>query len=1712
MATFSSSPMESTDSSTDSVDLSSSRTVLVAHSVSDPPVSTFFGQLFTMIRRNMLLKRKSIKMTLVEFFIPVIFLGEFVFLGTLMRSFNVAYPAVPEFVDQPLRYPGAPIPNISIPIFPVGFTPPNDQAKFIMAYATEWWTKYNSSSMMYTQPFDSPEEMDKFYLNGTFPGVGLVFHDKEFRILNYSLRFPNEFVPPTSKPYLRQGDSSCRPLNKTAVTVATPNLCLANSYAVTGFSALQNLISAGYTKMKSNGSLPDLAPVNLTTKLMPEGPTTLLNGGAAVASMPATYLANLLGFYVIFLVIYVVTEKEKKHIESMKIMGLRASVYWLSWILLYAAIMLLVSVIALLLAKYLNIWPNSSFVLLLIDCMLFGGSVIALGFCIAPFFRRPLIAGLVTYALMQVFGFLYLVETFVPQMSDEAKFGIAILSPTAYFMSLSRVAQAEASGWGIGFGNAMDTSQSEFSFGDAIIMLAMDFVVYSLIAIYLEQVFPSDDTPKQRPWFFLLPSYWCGYNGPLPSYTASMSSLFDSGDVEPVPEELRYKTAVAMNGLRKVYPGSNNAVAVHDFTYEVYEDEILAVLGHNGAGKTTLINMITGMIAPTAGNALIYGKDVTKPEQLQEARKMIGICPQHNILFDTLTVREHIEFYARLKGFSNAVAKAECERILDEIVMRPQADQQSQKLSGGQKRRLCIAIAAVGNPRVLILDEPTSGVDPYSQRFLWDMIRGFRKNRCVIITTQSMQEADVFADRKLIMGHGRLRCAGTSLFLKNRFGLGYHLTMAIDKDVEEQPITETVQAFIGGAEKSRSHAGELSYILPKNQIASFPKLFNNLDENLERLHVKSYGVSLTTMEEIFLKLADEDTGEDVDIREYSEKMTTDKKRSYSRLASAVFARPEKGSVSVWTKFWALGKMRILLMLRSKLSLIFQFLIPFMLLVMNGGLTMMAREWFIKLQGSDPLNLADIGKDFLKNNGRYFFQNDTGSSLDGLLTQMSKSIMPFDDYPYANLLSSPNHFGGFIFRNLTTNETVPSASVVYNGTSTHGIPFTINMLLNAIFNEITGRDETFHVTTHPFPPLKATVVQVFDFMFGSLLVSLALIMIPGVYGIDVCRDRQIKIRSQIRMAGCSFWIYWGSAFFMHLIQFIASFAMLIGLLYAFTVTSVINAIGPVLILFAVHAPAIILFCYCLSFVFAKFETAAVGLPFPMAMISFVLYLIVFMLDAFGETLAAKVVHYILAFTFPNYGFFGAMIYIEKLSLSNSIANQRGTPTQGYFDWDSNIPIVMIAHAVQIPLLLLFLVFLESKHFNQNWLHLLGLKRSTAHHEFVEIRTLNSEDDDVEHERTHVRETNPLTDNSYAVMLRALWKSFEKRSRFGWLKAKLKCSKVVTTEQKVAVKNVSLIFPKGEIFGLLGPNGAGKTTTLSMITGEISPSSGDVHVNGYNLHTQTLDALESMGSCPQVDTIWEDITMREHLELFGILNDLPADRRQESIKTFTEGLYITEHLDKRASDLSGGTKRKLTFVISMIGNPPLVMLDEPSTGMDPQSKRNLWDMIMESFGGQRGAILTTHSMEEADALCDRIGIIVNGELKCIGSSQHLKNKFGSGYILEVKLSMAAGLSQNGQDIQLQKAKSAIKQILPRSQLMEEFYNRMVYSVPKEQVSSLGSIFADLDRLKQEYNLEEFSFSQTTIEQVFLHFARMQDVPDLPHSGSIPTDFSSVSYAPV
>ena len=207
-------------------------------------------------------------------------------------------------------------------------------------------------------------------------------------------------------------------------------------------------------------------------------------------------------------------------------------------------------------------------------------------------------------------------------------------------------------------------------------------------------------------------------------------------------------------------------------------------------------------------------------------------------------------------------------------------------------------------------------------------------------------------------------------------------------------------------------------------------------------------------------------------------------------------------------------------------------------------------------------------------------------------------------------------------------------------------------------------------------------------------------------------------------------------------------------------------------------------------------------------------------------------------------------------------------------------------------------------------------------------------------------------------------------------------------------------RAECFGLLGVNGAGKTSTFQMLTGDCTFSAGDALIDGFSCKTEIEMVHKRVGYCPQFDALLEFLTGRETMEIFCLLRGIPRSQIRKVCMNLAEELGFIEHLDMFTRSYSGGTKRKLSTALALI-DPKIVFLDEPSTGLDPKSKRNLWNIVSKMRSSGTSIILTSHSMEECEALCTRLAIMVNGEFKCLGSTQHLKSKFSKGFILTIKI---------------------------------------------------------------------------------------------------------------
>jgi len=206
---------------------------------------------------------------------------------------------------------------------------------------------------------------------------------------------------------------------------------------------------------------------------------------------------------------------------------------------------------------------------------------------------------------------------------------------------------------------------------------------------------------------------------------------------------------------------------------------------------------------------------------------------------------------------------------------------------------------------------------------------------------------------------------------------------------------------------------------------------------------------------------------------------------------------------------------------------------------------------------------------------------------------------------------------------------------------------------------------------------------------------------------------------------------------------------------------------------------------------------------------------------------------------------------------------------------------------------------------------------------------------------------------------------------------------------AVKDVAFDVRKGEIFGLLGPNGAGKTSTLSAVEGLVKFQSGDIIVDGHNAKEKPLYARASMGVQLQSTSFQPELRVTEILKLYAGIYGVPMGT--DAILGLLREIKLEESANKKFGELSGGQQQRVSLVISTIHNPRLVLLDEPTTGLDPQSRRQLWERIEAIRERGHAVLLTTHSMEEAESVCDRIGIIDHGKVLIIDTPQALIEKY-------------------------------------------------------------------------------------------------------------------------
>ena len=553
-------------------------------------------------------------------------------------------------------------------------------------------------------------------------------------------------------------------------------------------------------------------------------------------------------------------------------------------------------------------------------------------------------------------------------------------------------------------------------------------------------------------------------------------------------------------------------------------------------------------------------------------------------------------------------------------------------------------------------------------------------------------------------------------------------------------------------------------------------------------------------------------------------------------------------------------------------------------------------------------------------------------------------------------------------------TVKSVKYVIHGnySALHSGPLYASIMADTVIKSI-DQTASVKVKLNPLPITFYEKAELSNFNVNLIVtfILLAVPYVPAAFATFIVREREVKAKHQQLVSGVSIPAYWLAAFLWDNMSYQLTVWLIVILVSVFPNTKSLSGpdtIGPTIGLLILFGFAISGFTYLLSFCFSTPSGAQVAVIFIVFILGLILSIVGLVLRQIPATSKAymSVIRYIFAI-FPPFAFGDGL---NNLSLREtfSFTELKGGKLYDPLDWNitgMNLTFLAVEGVVYLLATILY--------------EYLGQIPAFQGKAGVLPPDDNSlKDDDVLVEETRV--ASGAADDSSIIV-----RDFKKIYPGG----------------KYAVKGISLAIPTGECFGLLGINGAGKSTALNMLSGEFRPSAGSAHLAGLDLLKDVHKCRRKIGFCPQFDALFELLTAREHLQLYARLKGINEVDIPRVVDQKVAEMGLTEYADRAAGTYSGGNKRKLSVAIAMIGEPSIVFLDEPSTGMDPVARRFMWEIISDIVTKREkcSLILTTHSMEECEALCTRIGIMVGGVLRCLGSSQRLRSKYGHGFQFEI-----------------------------------------------------------------------------------------------------------------
>lgn len=1292
-----------------------------------------------------------------------------------------------------------------------------------------------------------------------------------------------------------------------------------------------------------------------------------------------------------------------------------------------------------------GLFTNASFGILLATQLLAGLALCSWALLAGSLFRKAQWSGIAAVIVAIVFGVLAQV-TYKPSTAQVYALS-ALFTPTCYVNIIQALAILELSEEYPSLSRAVLMEDGSSVIPAALIgFFAMHIVLYCGLAVYAERLFHGTASAGRR------------------VITGSEAS------------EKLGEFAVRLEGFSKSYTSGifskkKKVLAVDNLDLSARRGQIVALLGANGSGKSTTLDSIGGLRKLGKGTITIDGNGG------------LGIAPQRNVLWDNLTVQEHLRIFTQLKTSDalNDQTNADLDRLIDSIGLAPKRHALAKTLSGGQKRKLQLGMMLTGGSAVCLVDEVSTGVDPLSRRNIWDILLAERGRRTIILTTHFLDEADMLADDIAILSKGKLQAQGSSAELKDTLGDGYRVSVPRISMKPELPT------FDNDDDVEKHVAHDSCTFLTRS-----PETATMVISKLEHIEIRDYQVSSPTLEAVFLQLAKEIDDQaaframqrleaPVNEEGINEKLADDDDDM-----SEVDANPAPLDLHDGTRVGFFRQARILLM--KRLLTLKRTWAPVLIAI---ALPITVAGLITRLGNKVPLNGCQLTKgDYVRYDSitsalgyEYTplmigpaskFSNQTFTRLiEPLWAAHLEDEMAWEwnwNSPQAiRLVDTYTEFGDVLEAErysimagiwLGDDSTLPAIAwpASYPPTYAFGTLGVMNMMqTNESISSAVGSFIYEDEPTNPWP------AQMIAYM------CLALSFYPPLLALYQGSERRSRVRSMEYSNGVSPLALW-SAYL--------SFDFSIVLLVSVIAGAIWSAVGGMKWFEPAYMIAVLFFYGTAAVMFAHLVSLATR-------------------SQLATWAVASVVQLVLCGAY-----FGGAVSIAASALPSEFDSRMMTL---YFGVGILAPIVSIPRAMFVALNM----YQSACDDKETTSHPGNLRYYGGPILYLAIQTLvygilvvwidggfagsfsqslfskkRSAQSDAEYTAV-VPDVAAGADLDHGLRVQNVTKSFGSNT---------------------AVDNVSFGIQRGEIFALLGPNGAGKSTLISLISGGIKPSrttpAGDLFVEDHSILTDLSAARLKLGVCPQFDAL-DLLTVKQHLSFYAQIRGVP--NYEHDVTSVLGAVGLRPFANRMAHTLSGGNKRKLSLAIALMGNPAVLLLDEPSSGLDAASKRTMWQTLLHTSIG-RSILLTTHSMEEADALAMRVGIIA-GRMLAADTPAGLRGRYAD--ILHVHLVCASAPRAPQEDTD--RVLAWVRSTFPSADLDGATYHGQIrFAVRGADVLAVtstavvaasdnqhvqagggegmvGQLLMLLERAKKDLGVAHYSVTPTTLDQVFLSIVR-------------------------